>query len=1131
MYNFYPKSLREPRRPVAKFLLIMKLTTLLLITAILQVSAGSYAQRITLSEKNAPLKKVFDKIRTQSGYDFLFTTSILKEAKPVNIDVKNMMITEVLNAIFAEQPLKYNIEDKSVIIRKKEKSSFEKVSTYFSFVNITGKVVDAKGGPLPGASIAVKGTTKRTLTDGEGTFKIVAAENEVLLISMIGYESQEFIIGKESSINITLKESTVNLEGVVVTALGIKREEKSLGYAVQKVQGNTLTSVKGVDVATSLTGKVAGLNIQNSTEFGESPTIRLRGADALLVIDGVPYANVSLSDIAPDDVESIDVLKGATASALYGNRGGNGAIMITTKRGNKEGGVDIAFNSSNMFSSGFLAFPEIQTSYSSGGGGKYGVGDYVWGDKLDIGRTAKQYNPSSYQFEEMPLVSKGKENLKNFMQQGYILNNSLSISQKGKYGSFRTSFTHVYDKGQYPNTKLNKIIASMSGDMKVGKFSLDGGFTFNKRYYPNNVGSKYGGSGYLYNLVVWTGSEYDVRDYKNYWVDGKENIQQNWMENNWYDNPYFIANEILHGNDYNLINGYVNASYEIKPWLKAMIRSGVDSYSNKDEYRNAISAVGGWNKKGSYSLLNSNGLSFNNDVILTANTKVGDFEINGLVGGSLYYTQDAGVKVTTANGLTVPGFYSLAASVDPVTTSFINPFDDSLLTGKKQVNGLYSKLSLSYKNFAYLDLTGRNDWSSTLSADQRSYFYPSVSGSLVFSEIIKLPEWVDLAKVRGAWTQTKLDPSIYEVNNSYGISTNVWNGASSSSFPSKIRGVDILPQTNRTYELGAAFAFLKNRIRFDATYFNNLYYNRIISSRISSASGFKEVLINTKEELSRKGVELSLEGTALKTTDFTWTVGMNWSTNRHYYSKLDPVYSSKEQWVKEGSRWDWKSGTKWDTAPDGQPILQNGLPVRSPQTSALAYTDPDWIWGINNNFRYKNFSLAFSFDGRVGGSSYSNTIQALWNAGSHIDSDNNWRYDEVVNGKKSYVANGVSVVSGTATRDVYGNIISDTRVFAPNTTAVSYEAYTKRYHSNAYTAAPQNYFLQTFFKLRELSLTYAIPAELVKNLGMRNASVGFVGQNMLLWTKEWKYADPDKGVDNLNSPSVRYMGFNVKVNF
>ncbi|QNK64869.1 SusC/RagA family TonB-linked outer membrane protein [Pedobacter sp. PAMC26386] len=1095
----------------------MRLTSLMLLVSLIQVSASTLAQSITIQKENISLKSAFSEIRKQTGYLVLAQSQQINKNKLISLNLKNVSLEVAMSKILQGEDLVFSIEDKSIILSHKPIPVTPDLIEQIRLLEIKGQVLDISGMPIPGVTIVVKGSKKTTVTDSGGFFSINASGNDILLVRIIGYEPKEVAITADKKMVITLKEATTELAQVVVTALGIKREEKSLGYAVQKVKGSSLTSAKGINIATSLTGKVAGLNVQNSTEFAANPTIKLRGADALLVIDGVPYSNLSLDNIAADDIESIDVLKGATASALYGNRGGNGAIMITTKKGNKDGTLDISFNSSNMFSSGFLAFPKVQTSYSSGGGSKYGVGDYVWGDKLDIGRTAKQYNPATYQFEDMPLVSKGANNLANFLQQGLLLNNNLSITQSGKNGSFRASLTDVYNRGQYPNTKLNKVIASISGDIKAGNFSLDGGFTFNKRFFPNNIGAGYGAGGYLYNLLIWSGTEYDIRDYKNYWVAGKENIRQNWMENTWYDNPYFIANEILRGENYNLTNGYINANYQIKPWLKAVFRTGMDTYSQTTQWRNPISAVGGWSKKGYYSITKKDAFSSNNDLILLAETKLGKFQVNGLVGGSIYYTEYSSLNTETQNGITVPGFYSIAASVDPVKSTPDN--------SKKQVNSLYAKAGVSYRNFAFIDLTGRNDWSSTLAANQRSYFYPSVSGSFVFSELIKLPSWVDMAKLRGSWTKTKLDPDIYAINNSYTINTNVWNGASSSRFPTTIRGADILPQTNRTYEYGAAFSFLKNRIRFDGAYFNNLYYNQIISSVVSSASGVNKVLINTQEELERRGIELTLDGTVIKNKDFSWDLGLNWSTNRRYYAKLDPVYSTNKQWVNKGSRYDWVSDNSWDRAPDGQLILQNGFPVRSQQETVQGYSDPNWIWGLNSTFKYKNLSLAFSFDGRVGGTAYSNMNSYMWSSGTHIDSDNQWRYDEVVNGKQSYIADGVKVVSGTTTRDVYGNIITDTRTFAPNTTAVSYETYTRN------SQGTQNYFKQTFFKLRELSLTYALPASLAKSAGMKNASIGFIGQNMLLWTKDWKYSDPDVGGDNLNSPSVRYMGFNVKATF
>ena len=1103
----------------------MSLTTIMLFVFLIQVSAVTRGQNVTIQGNNISLKGAFSQIRKQTGYIVMAQSDQIDKNKKVNLNLKNVPLEAAMIKILQGENMSFTIDDKSIVLFRKT-SLLQILAEKSRSLEIRGKIMDEAGKPLPGVTIVVKGTKKSTATNVDGSFTINAAVNDVLLVTIIGYESKEVRVASDARIEITLKEGTTELAQVVVTALGIKREERSLGYAVQKVQGNTLTAAKGVNIATSLTGKVAGLNVMNSSEFAINPSVSLRGSSALLVIDGVPYTNMSLDNVAADDIESIDVLKGATASALYGNRGGNGAIMITTKKGKKDGSLDISFNSSNMFSSGFVAFPKVQTSYSSGGGGKYGVGDYVWGDKLDIGRTAKQYNPNTYVFEDAPLVSKGKDNLANFLQQGFILNNNLSITQNGKNGSLRASVTHVYNQGQYPNTKLNKLTASLSGDMKLGDFTLEGGFSFNKRYYPNNYGTGYGGGGYLYNLLIWSGTEYDIRDYKNYWVAGKENIRQNWMENTWYDNPYFIANEILRGDNYNLTNGYINAGYQIKPWLKAIIRSGMDTYFETTKWRNAVSAVGGWNKKGYYGTGLSNAFSINNDVMLTANGQFGKFKINGLAGGSIYYFENNDLLAETANGISTPGFYSLSASVDPSTVTENRKDSNGVpLTNKKQVNSLYGKASLSYSNFAFLDLTGRNDWSSTLSPDQRSYFYPSVSGSFIFSELMKLPGWIDMAKLRGSWTKTKVDAAIYAINNSYNVSTNAWNGASTSGYPTTIRAADILPQTNRTYEFGTALTFLSNRIRFDAAYYNTLSYNRITSTSVSNASGFSNVLINTKEEIEKKGLELTLDGTIIKNNDFSWNAGINWSTYKRYYAEIDPKYSTKKQWVTKGSRYDWLSDFSWDTAPDGQEILQNGYRVKSPQETIQGYTDPQWIWGFNNTFAYKNFNLAFSFDGRVGGKAYNNMVGYMWSSGTALESDNEWRYDEVVNHMKSYVAPGVKVVSGTTTRDVYGNILTDTRVFAANDIPASYESFVRN------SSGPQYYFLQTFLKLREVSLSYSLPSKFIKHVGMKNASIGFVGQNMFLWTKEWKNSDPDVSGDNLNSPSVRYMGFNVRATF
>ncbi len=1018
--------------------------------------------------------------------------------------------------------LSFEIENNQIVlIPKTDKNSSNQYSR-----KLTGIIVDEKGDPLPGVSVGIKGTTKGGSSATDGSFSIDIRPGEILSISYLGFKNQEISYTGQPKLDVTLLEDARLLDEVVVTALGIKREQKALGYATQNVKGSDLTTVKGVDVSTSLTGKVAGMNVRNSTEFNEAPSIRLRGESPLLVIDGVPSRNLTLRDVAPDDIETISVLKGATAAALYGEIGAAGAVMVTTKKGfSEEGKVNVEVNSSSMFTAGYLSLPEVQTSYSSGIGGKYATGQYVWGDRLDEGRTADQYNPYTYQIDKnAPLVSKGKNNLKNFQQLSYILNNNVSVAQQGKLGGFRTSLTYVYNKGQYPNTILNKFTASVSGNIKYQKFDMDAGFTYNKRVYPNSVGAGYGQNGYIYNLLVWSGAEYDIRDYKNYWVAGREDYQQNWMDYSWYNNPYYIANEIVHGENYDILNGYVNANYQIIKGLKASLRLGADSYSDKNEWRNPVGAFGGWNKKGYYYLKRGGSFKSSNDFLLSANYKIKDLGIDAVGGASLYYTQTDDMYIETQNGLIVPGYYSIYASVDPAKTG------QSI--SQWQTNSLYGRATLSWKSFLFLDVTGRNDWTSTLSKEQRSYFYPSVAGSLVLSDLLKMPKEISLLKLRGSWTMTKSTPAVYEINSSYSVSPNVWNGYTAAYYPSLIRSSIILPASTRTYEFGLGSNFFVNRLRFDIAYYDKLYYDRMAKAGVSEASGFSENYINIKEDLVRKGVEITVGGTPVKTKDWSWDVDLNWSRDRRYYASIDPNFSTDKPWVAKGKRYDWLAISDWDRDPAGNIIYnKSGMPITAKYQSVIGYTEPDWIWGLNNTIKWKNLALDFSFDGRVGGTSYNNTESYMWNAGSHIDSDNQYRYDEVVNGKKTYIAPGVKVVSGTVERDVYGNITSDTRVFAPNDVVVSYETFMKTVWADPAKNRGLGYYEHTFFKLRQVSLTYDLPVTLARKMGMQGLSVSFIGQNLFLWTKEFKFSDPDVASDNLNSPSIRYIGGSLKINF
>ncbi len=985
-------------------------------------------------------------------------------------------------------------------------------------LKIHGTVLDPLGDPVIGASVIIKGTGNGTSTNVDGNFTLDAAVGDTLQVSYVGYVTEKVPVTSKKSYTITLQETSQLMDEVVVTALGLKRDQKALGYSVQEIKNDKLTVAKGSNVATSLTGKIAGLSVKNSTEFAASPSLSLRGSTPLLVVDGIPHYNIGINDIPADDIESISVLKGATASALYGSRGGDGAIMITTKKASKEG-LDISVNSSTMFQAGFLKLPEVQHGYSSGGAGKYGTGDYVWGDKLDIGRTANQYNPYTYEWEEMPLVSKGKDNFKNFLEPSFVTNNNISVAQKGQYGSIRSSLNHIYNKGQYPNASQQRLSFSVSGTMDYKKFHLNASLAYNKHLYSNNNGAGYGQGGYMYNLLLWSGTEYDLRDYRNYWRAGKEQQEQNWMDQWWYDNPYFLAYEKTNQRHQDLTNGSIDMTLDLTDWLKMKVRIGGDAFSNRYKSKTPIDTTS--NKKGGFSISNYSGFSTTDDAMLIADKRFGDFNVDGFIGGSLYYRENNYLGASTNNGLSMPGYFSLNASVDPANVS-------SSVT-KERVNSIYGKFGVSWRSTVFLEVTGRNDWTSTLSKAERSYFYPSVSGSLVITELFKLPELINFWKLRGSWTQTKFATGVYDINSTYSISRNYWGNSTAAFYPTSIRDVSLRPQSSRSYELGTEIFLFKNRLRFDLAYYHKVMYDLHRQASMSYASGFSSTLINYGEQQLSRGWEFTISGDIIQTKDLNWNSAFNWAADRYYYHKVDGKYSTQKPWVAPGKTWHWLEMYDWERTPDGELILYNGMPRSSAYPQYAGTYNPDWIWGWSNTISYKDFTLNFSFDGRVGGYMFDYMSARMWHSGVHIDSDNAWRYDEVVNGNhKGYIAEGVKIVSGSVKYDSDGKILEDTRVFAPNDVAVSYESFCCSYGDSS----SKSHFLKskTFFKLRELSISYRLPKKYCTG-ALKGAEAALVGQNLLLWSKGFRFSDPDVDSENINSPSNRLIGFNIKLNF
>ena len=1073
-----------------------------------------FAQSVKIREGRLTLKEVISDIEEQTKMSVDYDDKAV-DLKTVVAGNQSGELATVLDKILKDTGYSWKITGNHIIISKNQPISQGVHS------KISGRVVDQSGSPIAGAFVVAKGTQNGTITDSNGRFELEASGNSVIRITFMGYADKEVTANGTAPLEITMSEDSERLSEVIVTALGIKREEKALGYSVQKIGGELLSVVKGSDVASSLTGKISGLSIYNSSEISEKPTLRLRGENPLIVVDGVAYGNMTLNDISAEDIESIDVLKGATASALYGVRGRAGAIMITTKKSGEDGTLTVNISNNTMITAGYLKLPKAQSSYSTGNYGKleYNSGN-VWGDYMD-GHEVEQWDPISMGLKVMPLVSKGGNNIKNFMQTGFITNTNVNVSQSGKLGGFRVSATQIHQDGQFPNSQIDKYIMTSSGNIKYKNFNMEANFSYKKEKAPNLPRVNYGNGSILYNMLIWGGTEYDITDYKNYWK--VKDQQQNWPFSAWYDNPYYIMHERIDKRDNNLLSVNATLNYDILKNLSVKLRSGYDSYNNNQERRRSIGDSG--EKRGYYYYREYDGSSFNNDLILTGNFSWKDFGFDFIAGLSSYWYKDNDFSAYTRGGLSVPGFYSLNASVERI--------GGGKTTSEKVLYSAYGKLGFSWKSGIFIDVTGRNDWSSTLPSDSRSYFYPSVSASLIPSAFYNpFEEVLDFWKLRTSWTVAKKDLGVYEINRVYNVSTDVWNGLSTATYPSELRDPSIKPETETSFEVGTNLRFFDGRLNFDYTYFTRLRYDRIISADISEASGSSEIITNTSEELRQKGMEFTLSGIPIEKNNFKWESSVNLSFYHWYYAKLDPIHSSKDPRIGKGERIDKFFMTDWEKDHDGNIVHQAGLPVKNKYQTVMGYSDPKYYLGWTNKFTYKNFDLSLSVDGRVGGLLYSWTEQAMWNSGAHPDSDNQWRYDEVVNGKTNYVGKGVKVVSGSASYDPYGKVLEDTREFALNDVPVSYQNYTQVYNENPWDhQARQNIKDATFIKLREVAFNYTLPRKFSEKLKMKNVRVGLIGQNLFIWTKEFRFSDPDRGTENLNTPTARYLGFNINLTF
>jgi TonB-linked SusC/RagA family outer membrane protein len=1071
---------------------------------------------------------------------------------------------------------------------------------------ISGRILSGEDqSPLPGVNILVKGTTNGTISDADGNYSIhVGSDTDVIVFSFVGFLSQEVSAAGRTSVDITLLSDAKQLSEVVVTALGIEKDVVKLGYSQQKVQGADLIKAREPNPLNSLVGKVAGLTVGASSEMLGRPQLVLRGETGLLItVDGVPVVSDSWN-ISPDDIESYTVLKGPAASALYGSRGQFGAIMITTKRGTKDArGFAIDFNSSTMMDKGFLTIPKVQNEYGGGEYNTYRFGDDdfgqaggfnqndydVWGPRLN-GQLISQYDspidPATGKRTATPYVARGKDNLQRFLRAGILSTNNIAISSSNDKYDLRVSVSHTYQRGIVPNTDLNIDNFNISNGINfTPKLRLESNLNYSKQYSDNIPDVNYGPNSMIYNIDVWAGADWDINDLKNYWQPGKVGVQQRNFEYVRYNNPWFFANEWLRSHHKTDIYGYTALKYKITNWLDASLRTQITSWdvTRTEKFPFSASAYGRDQKLGDYREDKRSLFENNTDILLNLNKDITpDFNISGLVGGNLR-TYLYNSSYATTDYLNVPGVYNFGNSKNPVK---VYNYDAPMQVG----SGYYS-FDFSYRHYVTVSTTGRLDKFSTLNKGNNTGFYPSLGLSTVVSDYIQLPEVISFLKLRGSYanvrngsTQSNIGPAwqasgysnplgygdtystaydgpVYISSNPYTISR-PYNNQPAAYYTTVLSNPKIKPTSNTTKEVGLSSKFLENRISLDVTYFDAIKGPYILNGQLSEATGFNATKTNGVK-VEKKGWEVAISGTPVKTANgFTWNVLANWSTYveryKEFYDGLTSVNggsigADSRITYKVGDRVDGNYGYKFYRDNSGNIIHKSNGDIYKDNLVAqkLGNYNPNWVWSVVNTVSYKNFSLNFQFDGRVGGVGQDyvykkllqggreiSTVQGAYGAARLAEFNANPNDDPTKQPAATYTGVGVALVSDKPADQpkvdpLTGQITNLSELkLVTNTTP-----YTLQDYIGTETKFDERVLIsKTFSKLRQVTITYTVPSSVLSKTAFRAASVSLVGRN-LFYFAERKDIDWDSFIgtytsaQDLRSPTLRRYGVNINLTF
>jgi TonB-linked SusC/RagA family outer membrane protein len=1093
--------------------LTLRLTGLLLCAFFLNATAEVNPEKVTASVKNVSVLEVFDIIRKQTHYSIFYDKEMLEGAKPVSVNVKDTPLTDFLSIVSKDQPFAFYIEQQTIFIKRKTAASPQVAVVAAIKVPvpppITGTIRDVGGNPISGVNIIIKGTNRGTSTDDNGRFTINAERGQVLLISSIGFTSAEITVGSQTTYEISLTPENKSLNEVVVTALGIRKAIKSLTYSVDNVKGDELNRAKETNVINSLQGKVAGVTItKNAVGPGGDSKVLLRGNrsitnsnEPLYVIDGVPLSgNVSM--LNSDDIESMTVLKGASAAALYGSQGQNGAIIITTRRG--KAGETVINYIGNYTIDKASVLPDLQFEYGQGDAGVYNANsEHSWGPKI-TGQEVELWNGHSVKMAGQP------DRLKKYFRSGGTLNNTLSLQGGNDKVQSYFSYSNTLAEGIMRNNDMNRhnIDWKITNNI-TSKLSFFSKLSYIYEKVDNRVFPGDGGTFALPSIIrspvtipLSEMEEYFYLDEtgaerQSYWNPGSS-VQLN---------PIWALNRVLNTQRRDRFLGLLSFKYDFNDWLNLLVRGSMDKLMQSNEYKvfadNYFSQVGS-----DYDRTTARNLGINVDALLSFNHSLGkNFEVTGNIGASLQESRFENTS-ESANGLNKANFFFMTNAKSPsVSNSY----------GRRpQVQSLYASATFGYNEYLFLEMTARNDWSSALPKANQSYFYPSIGLSGIISDMVKLPTWVTYGKARITFASSGFGGTQYLDRNYYAVGS----GGSISTPAIQSLG-NYKPEITRSLEFGLDWRFLGNKAGFDITYYNTKTKDQLLLIGIPNPTLYSQKYINAGL-IRNKGIEITADYTPIRTGDFSWTVSGNYAKNVNKVEELtenmksviigagDAVYLIK---VDEGSSYGDVYVRGWQRDSLGRRLVDDdGSPTLTDGTNAFVGNyNPDFMAGFANTFKYKAFSLSFLIDHRQGGVVISGT-QALIDADGHSKASLQGREGGIV-------LDGVTHNGGK------------------NTTPIEAQKYFSLI-GGRYPIAEFYSYSGTNTRLRELVLTYSLPKTLLdKTKFIKRADVSVVGRNLFFFHKDAPI-DPEitrgingGGLEYAQLPSTRNYGINLNLSF